>query len=182
MLAFQTGRLLGYALLGALAALAMQSLAWLSQQTGALRPLWTLMHAAVLAWGLLLLLRARQPAWVDAAGRAAWQRIRPLLGSSGGVFTTGLLWALMPCGLLYSALLVAALGGGALVGGVTMAMFAMGGALWLAVGPWLWQRLRAGGNSLRQDTGTRVAGLLLCGVAAWSLWADAVHSVPLWCL
>ena len=37
----------------------------------------------------------------------------------------------MPCGLLYSAVLVAALSGGAWQGALSMAAFAVGGALWL---------------------------------------------------
>src|SRR5690242_3096709 len=64
---FQVGRLLGYTLAGAAAGLAVQSLAWLTSQTAALRPVWMLFHLGVLAWGLALLALARQPAWVDAA-------------------------------------------------------------------------------------------------------------------
>ncbi|MDO9088783.1 MAG: sulfite exporter TauE/SafE family protein [Burkholderiaceae bacterium] len=40
--AFQAGRLLGYSVAGAVAAWAVQSLAWLSSTTAALQPLWTL--------------------------------------------------------------------------------------------------------------------------------------------
>lgn len=111
-MAFHAGRLVGYASAGALAALAMDSLAWLTQQTSALRPAWTLMHVAVMAWGLMMMVQSRQPAWVEQAGRSVWARVRPLVGAPGGVMAAGVLWALMPCGLLYSALLVAALSGG----------------------------------------------------------------------
>ena len=104
--AFHVGRLAGYAAVGALAALAMDSLAWLTQQTTAFRPAWTLMHVAVMAWGLMMMVQSRQPAWVENAGRAVWGRVRPLVGSPAGVLGAGFLWALMPCGLLYSALLV----------------------------------------------------------------------------
>jgi sulfite exporter TauE/SafE len=41
----------------------------------------------------------------------------------------------MPCGLLYSAVLVAALSGGAWQGALSMAAFAVGGAVWLLAGP-----------------------------------------------
>ena len=115
--AFQVGRLAGYMAAGAVVATAMQSLAWLSVQSAALRPVWMLMHMAVLAWGLTLLVMARQPVWAQQAGLAAWRRIRPLVTSTGGVFGAGALWAFMPCGLLYSALLLAALSGGPLQGG-----------------------------------------------------------------
>ena len=64
--AFHAGRLAGYAVAGGLAAWAMDSLAWLTQQTVALRPAWTLMHVAVMAWGLMMVIQARQGAGFDA--------------------------------------------------------------------------------------------------------------------
>jgi len=159
----------------------MQSLAWLTQQTSALRPAWTMLHVAVLAWGLMMVVQARQPVWVERAGRAVWQRVAPVVAAPGGVFMTGFLWALMPCGLLYSALLVAALSGGAVQGAFSMAMFGLGSGLWLLAGPWAWQRLRTRLNAARADWGTRTAGFMLCGVATWALWMDLVYRPSLWC-
>src|SRR5690606_7927114 len=131
LLAFHSGRLTGYAAAGAVAALAMDSLAWLTQQTVALSPAWTLMHVAVMAWGLMMMVQARQPVWVEQAGRAAWRKVQPLVRAPGGLMVGGALWALMPCGLLYSALLVAALSGGPLQGALTMALFGVGSGVWL---------------------------------------------------
>ena len=181
LVAYHVGRLLGYSSAGALAAMAMQSLAWLTQQTVALRPAWTMLHVAVLAWGLMMVVQARQPAWVESAGRAVWSRVRPVVAAPGGVFAAGFLWALMPCGLLYSALLVAALSGGPLQGAMTMALFAVGSGVWLVAGPWLWLRLREHLNAARASWGTRIAGFLLCGVAGWALWMDLVYRPSLWC-
>lgn len=181
LLAYHSGRLLGYAAVGALAAIAMQSLAWVTQQTAALRPVWTLMHVAVLAWGLMMVLQARQPAWVESAGKVVWARVRPVVATPGGVFATGFLWVLMPCGLLYSALLVAALSGDALQGALTMALFGLGSGIWLVVGPWLWERLRKRLNAARAEWGTRVAGALLCAAAAGALWMDLIYRPSLWC-
>ncbi len=62
---------------GAMAAWAMESLAWLTQQTMALRPLWTLTHVAILAWGLMMLI-AVATAGLDRNRRAV---------QSGGVFS-----------------------------------------------------------------------------------------------
>jgi hypothetical protein len=50
---------MGYGFAGALAAWAMDRLAWLGQNTAALRPAWTLLHVLILAWG------------ADAAGASA---------------------------------------------------------------------------------------------------------------
>ena len=181
MWSFQAGRLLGYATAGAAAALAVQSLAWLTTHTVALRPVWTLFHLAVLAWGLMLLAHAHQPQWVGAAGRSVWARIRPIAAARGGVFATGALWAFMPCGLLYSALLVASLSGGPVQGALSMALFAAGSSLSLMLAPLLWARLQKTGNRLRQDWGTRVAGGLLALAAVWALWMDLGHRIAVWC-
>ncbi len=178
---FHTGRLAGYASLGALAALAMQGLAWLNMQTSAMRPVWTFMHLAVMVWGIMMMFQARQPVGVEAAGRRLWGLVQPLVAAPGGTFATGFVWALMPCGLLYSALLVAALSGGALAGALSMAAFAAGSGLWLLAAPWLWGWLRRNLNALRSDWGSRAAGLLLFGVAAWALWMDLVYKPSLWC-
>lgn len=178
---FQAGRLAGYSVAGAAAASAVQSFAWLTTQTAALRPAWTLFHLAVLAWGLMLVAKARQPVWVSSAGRSVWSRVRPMAAAPGGVFVTGALWAFMPCGLLYSALLVASLSGGPLEGALSMALFAVGSGVSLAAAPSLLERLQKGGNRLKQDWGTRASGLLLVGAAAWALWMDLARRVAVWC-
>lgn len=178
---FQLGRLVGYSAAGAAAATAVQSFAWLTSQTAALRPVWTLFHLAVLAWALMLVALARQPMWVSAAGRSVWSRVRPLATARGGVFATGALWAFMPCGLLYSALLVASLSGGPLQGALAMALFAAGSSISLLLAPKLFAMLRDSGNQLRQDWGTRLAGLLLALAAVFSLWIDLTHRIAVWC-
>jgi uncharacterized protein len=181
MWTFQGGRFLGYTLAGAAAGLAVQSFAWLSSHTAALRPAWTLFHFAVLAWGLMLLAQARQPQWVETAGRGVWQRIRPMAQRRGGLVVTGALWTFMPCGLLYSALLVASLSGGALEGATSMALFAIGSGISLGLAPSVLRKLQEMGNRLRKDWGTRIAGGLLAATAAWAIWMDLADRVAEWC-
>ena len=120
-LQFHLGRVVGYAILGAVAAMSVKSLAWFSGQTASLHPFWTFFHTLVFAWGLLLLLFARQPVWVDAFGKNVWDTLKSATRHRRGLIVTGMLWALMPCGLLYSALLVASLQANALNGAVSMA-------------------------------------------------------------
>lgn len=178
---FHVGRLAGYTLAGALAAGIGHSLAWLASHAAVLRPAWPLLHLAVLAWGLMLLVMARQPDWVDALGRFAWSRIRPLASSSHGLVVAGALWTFMPCGLLYSALLVASLAGNALGGALAMALFAVGSGVTLALTPLLLQRLRVSGNRWRSGWGTRLAGMMLVAGSGWALWLDATHASTAWC-
>ncbi len=180
---FHLGRLVGYGAAGAVAAFAMEQLAWLGQHSTALRPVWTLTHVLVMGWGLAMLVQARQPAWIESAGRAVWNRVRPLVARPGGLFLTGVAWALLPCGLLYTALLTSALSGSALGGALCMALFGIGSGAWLVAGPWAWRRLRAVTSGRVQDWGGRAAGLVLCGLGGWALWMDVVHGQPApWCL
>lgn len=181
MWTFQGGRLLGYSIAGAAAGLAVESFAWLSSHTGALRPLWLVFHLVVLLWALMLVFQARQPQWVDSAGRRVWQRVRPLAQRRGGLVVTGALWTFMPCGLLYSALLVASLSGGAVEGALSMALFAVGSGITLGLAPAAFRRVQEAGNRLRKDWGTRIAGLLLAATAGWALWMDVAHRIAEWC-
>ena len=182
---FQAGRLLGYSALGALAALSMQGLGWLSVHSAALRPVWTLFHAAAGMMGLMLLWQARQPVWLENTARNLWRRVRSTTGALNGgsalapIGLLGILWALLPCGLLYSALLVAAMTGSAFEGAGVMALFAFGSGLSLMAGPWLWLRLRGHGSG---QWAIRIAGLALLVSSVWALWMGLVHDTAPWCV
>lgn len=177
---FQLGRLAGYSALGAVAAASLQGLGWLTTQTAVMRPVWTMFHVAAMLLGLMLLALARQPVWLDATARSVWRKVRTLHASwgRGAPLAIGTLWAFMPCGLLYSALLVAALSGGALEGALTMALFALGSSVSLMVGPWLLLRLRGGGAG---EWGIRLAGLALVATSGWALWMGLAHDAAPWC-
>ena len=183
ILGFQLGRILGYSALGALASASMQGLGWLTVQSVALRPVWTMFHVAALLLGLALLWRAQQPVWLELAGRRIWTRVKAL-GTGAAPVVLGSLWALLPCGLLYSALLVAAMAGGPVDGAFVMAAFALGTSVTMTAAPWLWLKLRgnsvaAGGNG---SWGVRLAGLALAASSAWALWMGLVHNSAPWCV
>ena len=177
---FQVGRLVGYSVLGGLAAASMQGLGWLTTQTAVMRPVWTLFHVAAVVLGLSLLLLARQPVWLEETARRVWARIRSLQAAwgHGAPLAIGVMWAFMPCGLLYSALLVAALSGGAPDGAATMALFAVGSGVSLMIGPWLLLRL---GHRGPGEWGMRLAGLALAGTSGWALWMGLAHDAAPWC-
>lgn len=181
MALFQLGRALGYSGLGALAAASMQGLGWLTVQSAALRPLWTFFHGGLLLLGLMLLWQARQPLWLEGLGRRLWARVRVLSRCGGRLapLWVGVAWALLPCGLLYSALAVATLTGRALHGAAVMGLFVLGTSVSLMAGPWLWLRWRRAGLG---DWGVRLAGLALAGSSAWALWAGLAHNQAPWCV
>lgn len=181
---FQLGRVIGYSVLGGLAAASLQGLGWLTVQSAALRPVWSLFHVAALLLGLLLVWKARQPVWLEQAGRKIWSFARAMgAGWGGGApLVLGTLWALLPCGLLYSALLVAAMAGSPLGGALVMALFAIGTSVTMVVGPWLWLRLRGQGAVQGSGAwGVRLAGAALAASSAWALWMGLVHNTAPWC-
>jgi len=190
MLLFQLGRIIGYSTLGALAATTMQGVGWLSTQSAAFRPLWTLLHIVAFMVGLLLLWRGEQPIWLEEVGRGIWRRVQSATAHlklrHGGAMLLGALWALMPCGLLYGALLVAALSSSPLEGAAVMSLFALGSAVVLTIGPWVWLRLR-GAQTMNSGSGSgawgvRLAGLALAASSSWALWMGLVEYQAPWCL
>jgi sulfite exporter TauE/SafE len=180
LLGFQLSRMTGYALLGAFAAGSVQGLAWLGTHTAVLRPVWAMFHVAALLLGAVLLWQARQPAWIESLGQNVWRRARPALAALGpqAPVVLGLGWALMPCGLLYSALLVASLSAHALEGAALMALFSLGTSVSLTAGPWLMLRLRSARTG---GWGIRLAGLALALTSGWALWMGITQPSGLWC-
>jgi hypothetical protein len=191
LLAFHLGRLVAYAAAGAVAAASVGSLAALGQAVAALRPLWALVHVAALALGLYLLWQGRQPAWMEQLGRVRiqevqhrpgerWQVMRGPARSAGA----GLAWVAWPCGLLQSALLVAALANSAPAGALVMAGFAAASAAGLLLGPVLWWRLtgRRGGAAVSPAVAVRWAGAALALASAWALGHGLWMRVLAWCL
>ncbi len=197
LLAFHAGRLLAYAAAGAVAAASVGALARLGQAVSALRPLWTLLHLAALLLGLWLVWQGRQPAWMARLGRstggpsvlvragAPWLALRGPARCAG----LGLAWVAWPCGLLQSALLVAALANSAQQGAMVMAGFASASAIGLVLGPALWWRSvgRLGGRcvgsaSISASGAVRCAGVLLAGASAWALGHGVWLRLAAWCI
>ena len=82
----------------------------------------------------------------------------------------GMLWAALPCGLLQSALLVAALASTPVSGALVMAVFAATSSVSLWLCPALWVRLAGGDAAARwQGAAIRGAGLVLAAASLWAL-------------
>lgn len=190
-MAFHVSRILGYAAAGAAAATSVGVLMHLGQLSPVLRPLWTLLHCAALGLGLWLLWQGRQPAWMENLGRSAsrlapqggpgaWQRMQgPTRAAAAGV-----LWVAWPCGLLQSALVVAALANTAWGGAAVMAGFAAASAVGLSLAPWAYARLAGSGAGALQFNAwaVRIAGAALAAASAWALGHDLIHRVVAYCL
>jgi uncharacterized protein len=104
------------------------------------------------------------------------------LWRAGGL---GALWAAWPCGLLHSALLVAAMTNTAVGGAAAMAGFGLASAAGLVWGPWLWGWLTRGGTGERarraEAWAARIAGGMLAAASGWALTHGLWHDIAVWC-
>ena len=176
--ALHIGRLAGYAAAGALVAASVSALAGWGAAAPVLRPLWSLLHVAAIALGGWLLWQGRAPTWLarfgtrpDAAPPVTVHFTpRGAAGLPWRPAAAGACWAAMPCGLLQSALIVAALASGPLQGAGVMAVFALASAASLALVPFVWRRLALNGAALIRPTfAVRLAGALLVGSSVFAL-------------
>jgi sulfite exporter TauE/SafE len=179
-LAFQAGRLIGYATLGALVSASVGVLQWAATHTALLKPLWGMLHVAVLLLGASLLWLGTQPAWVERGATQVWRalRVRTLsLDTARWPLAAGALWALLPCGLLYAALMLAALADTPQGGAAVMAVFALTSGAVLQSGAALLRKLGFGAGRW----GVRLAGVGLIAASAWALGHGLWPAFAAWC-
>ena len=129
---FNFGRLLGYAVLGALAG----GMLGAAGEIAALKPLGRWLRgftaAMILLIGLRFLLDWRGLDVIERGGAGLWRRIMPFAVRAGrrhdwlGRTGLGICWGFLPCGLVYTVLLTAASTGSAAGGAATMFTFGMG--------------------------------------------------------
>lgn len=129
---FNLGRLLGYVVLGALAA----GILGAAGEIMALKPVgkWLrgLTALMVLLIGLRFLLDWRGLDAIEKGGAGLWRRILPVVVRISqrhdwiGRLGLGICWGFLPCGLVYTVLVTAASTGNAIAGGATMLAFGAG--------------------------------------------------------
>ncbi|MEZ5571648.1 MAG: sulfite exporter TauE/SafE family protein [Halioglobus sp.] len=174
-LAYHTGRVLSYTLLGALLGLAAASVdiaAW----TLSLRYLAGLL---LVGMGLYIAQWWRGLAVLERAGAVLWRPVQrlssrwlPLRRWPQGL-ALGLCWGLMPCGLIYSSLAWAATAQDALTSALMMLCFGMG-----TLPAMLATSLGAGQLQafLRRRELKLAIALLLIAAGLWTLYITAAHS------
>lgn len=151
------GRCVGYALLGAVAAVGFGAAAQWGRQVSFLQPLWVMAQALALLLGLWLLWSGSMPRQLDEWGQSGYRALKVRLNATpafreGGrlralwPFVAGMAWAMLPCGLLYAAVMVAALAPSALGGSLVMLAFAVPGAFGVWGAPAVLKRLTSLGR------------------------------------
>ena len=111
-LAYNAGRVTSYAIFGALVGAAGSAVVLLAPSLAA--PVRILSGAVIIAIGMQYAFQWRLLAPLENAGARIWRHVRPAarwllpVDSLPSAFGLGLLWGLLPCGLVYSALMIAA--------------------------------------------------------------------------
>jgi sulfite exporter TauE/SafE len=183
--AFNGARLVSYSAVGFVLGLALTGASQLSNYLRAVQPFWTLLHATIAMAGLWLLISGRQPAFLRLPLNAP--RSLAVEGDARTIQFTpkarawrpaalGAAWGLMPCGLLYSALLTTALATTPLDAALTMLAFGLGTSAAFVLLPAVLAVLPRvpGYATLRTwnrkgDLALRASGAALCAVSAWVL-------------
>jgi hypothetical protein len=188
-LAYSSGRILSYAVAGALvgavgqAGLLMRDAVPVQHLLFALSSLMLVLLGLYLAgvWGAV-----RQ---LEQLGGGLWKRLQPYTSRLLPVNTVpralglGMLWGWLPCGLVYSVLLTALASGDTMQGGLTMLAFGLGtlpnllaiGMFWESVRGWVQSR------RVRLAAGILVAGFGVYGLVKVSYtfyvhgWTGACH-------
>jgi len=127
---YNAGRLASYAILGFVVAALGARLVGLTPALAG--PVRLAAGAIIILIGLQIAFDLRVLAWVERIGGRLWERVSPLAKGLMPVISLpralglGLLWGLLPCGLVYSVLLVAATSAEAVDGALVMVAFGLG--------------------------------------------------------
>lgn len=169
---YQLGRVGGYAIAGAVCGFAgsmVQFVLDLARMGTGLRVAGGVL---LIFLALRLLLRWNGLAPLERLGARFWSTLQPLArrearrGGTLNALTLGFLWGWLPCGLVYSMLLLAMTSGGALKGAAVMAAFGLG-TLPSMLGSSLFAPQLA---RLMNPRWSRAAsGALLLGFGAWMI-------------
>jgi len=170
LLSYQLGRILSYALAGLAAGGVMAAALALLDIDAVRRTLRALSAAALLLAALVAFGRLRDPG--SGIGRRLWQRIAPLgrhllpVTSGPRALAFGMVWGWMPCGFVYTVLMIAAAQGDALRGAATMGAFGLGTMPSMLLAAFGAGRLAGWGT---RPVTRRVAGVTLLASAALTL-------------
>jgi sulfite exporter TauE/SafE len=179
-LVFNLGRVCGYALIGALAGLlggGLVSMADLPAWSATARGLTGLLMVMI---GLQIAFRWSLLGFIERSGARFWARLAPLARrllparTPFHALLLGILWGWLPCGLVYSILIMALLTGNALHSALLMAVFGLGTLPSMTLTGLAGARLQLA----VQRPGLRlVAGLLLVGLGLWTGLGPLRHLV-----
>ncbi len=170
LLSYNIGRILSYAAAGVLVGM----LGYFGEN---FLPFGKILRAIA---GILLILmgcyvigKTSALAWLERAGGHFWRRIQPLgqrflpVRSPLQGLAVGMVWGWLPCGLVYTALALAATQGGPADGALAMLAFGVGTMPAMLAGGYFSQQLR---SLLQKRSLRRLMGVGLIVFGVWTLW------------
>lgn len=172
-LAYNGGRIAGYALAGALMGALGTLIVEVAPLQSTQRALYALAAVFMILLGLYLGGWWRGLAAVERLGGILWRRLQPLGGrllpirGPAQVVGLGFLWAWIPCGLVYSVLVWSLAAGSAVDGALLMLAFGLGTLPnLLAMG----MLAGAAARLCDQVRFRQLAGVLVMGFGLYALW------------
>ncbi|MEX2515640.1 MAG: sulfite exporter TauE/SafE family protein [Gammaproteobacteria bacterium] len=163
--AFNLGRIVSYALAGLLGGL-LGSLVVITTVAGGLFILQLLAGVVLVFAGLRLAGWSQGLALLERMGQGVWRKLQPFGRSLLPVNTLpralafGMIWGFLPCGLVYSALLLAVATGDAIAGGSLMLGFGLGTLPGMVAAGFVSGRLQ---HWLQKPRLRQIAGIILIG-------------------
>ena len=181
-LAYNTGRIASYTLAGAIAG-ALGGMALYYDLLPLQLALYVFANLMLILLGLYLAGWSSMVTRLEAVGRRLWRHISPLTGKFLPVntlpraFAVGMLWGWLPCGLIYSALAIALVSGGAANGAALMLAFGLGTLPNLLLAGLLLRRARSWfqGRMVRWVSGGLVLGFGIAGLANAAQLGDQIR-------
>jgi sulfite exporter TauE/SafE len=182
-LAYNVGRILSYAIAGALVgAIGGLGLAFGPVATMQLS-FYVLANLMLVALGFYLMGFTRSLALVERLGQSLWNRIRPLTTrflparSVAQAQPRGMLWGWLPSGLVYSVLATALVSGSATRGALAMLVFGLGTLPNLLLAGILFSRFR---RFAQAPMARMISGLLVLGFGLYGLYSAMGMGGLLW--
>jgi len=188
-LAYNGGRLVSYAVAGALVGAVGQAGMLLRDDVPIQHLLFALSSLMLIALGLYLAGIWGMVRRIEQLGGVLWRRIQPLTRGLFPVTTPlralllGLAWGWLPCGLVYSVLVTALASGQAQSGALIMLAFGLGTLPNLLAIGLFWERIK---HTIQSPRIRMAAGLLVAGFGVYGLvkvgytfytygWAGSCH-------
>jgi len=171
-LAYNFGRIISYALAGAIAGALGAASMGLEGQVPVRLVLYLVANLMLVALGLYLLGVTRALAFTERFGQHLWHVLQPLTRrflparSVAQAFPLGLLWGWLPCGLVYSALASALTAASASRGALLMLAFGLGTLPNLLLAGIVLARLN---EFVRRPLVRGISGLLVLGFGLYGL-------------
>ncbi|HIF51076.1 MAG TPA: sulfite exporter TauE/SafE family protein [Thiotrichaceae bacterium] len=176
-LVYNIGRICSYSIAGILAGLLGTQIIDLTQDTNAHLILQSI--AAIVLLGLALELLGVFPfkRWTESIGKNIWKLIQPFgkrfypADSFRKIFFLGMLWGWLPCGLVYSTLILSLSTGAAFEGMLTMLFFGLGTLPGLLTAGYLAEHLKR----MKSNKQLKIATAILLILIAISLPVSTIY-------